>query len=723
MDLVDPNQGRTTDEDLYSFVTQIPGQTQKLYRSQVCVHAIFRSLPELSKLLVMRFLWYHGSVPYKLLKVMVDGSQRGNSREFQEQFTRLQNLRIAVLKNEAEGAGGTAGGSTAGGSQAGRTDRSGGGQPTLGGPSARAQGESRWSFCEVFTGTLKDIIQNGLPETELLRPPSNLPPPSRRPSRGELVKCSTMAWDRLLRYIVRTKDKSGSSKWTPSDALKMGLSELRLLRGAGDSSSSSSSSSSLADGRMSEPIFRFLLLDTRQQLMELVLKYLGKIRNTELGGNRPQIPGSRPARSDASHGTFATLQPGGGERDCPRLRHCLQLLFTLAHARIGQVFYLTRLKDDQKILVSLLEDLGLLWKAPEERITATSASSESAEERKKERETFAFVAPAAALLRHSGEEVEEVLASLSSSSAATAAAHPNRQRERGAPSGSGTGGGGGGASAAAPVGVDGEKSVVVLGDEFFDFPYRKREREGGDKEEDLDGLGRSRPKRARHSLFDSDDEDEPPENKDEGGRLSDLERGLVVETNFKIYAYTSSPVQVGLLKHFCEVHTTLGSMVICLLSRVSCARAFRQKVTAAQIIRFLQTHAHSAVLERQRMNPPRPIIPPNVVTQLKIWEKETKRLEPICGSVVKSFYSWAHFADALRWAMDHQCLVAHHEAGNRVFDQESRPMSMEQKQAENEMRAKVAQEAWICVKDGSGTSFTAYLKSIKEKYMPNRNGT
>lgn len=67
---------------------------------------------------------------------------------------------------------------------------------------------------------------------------------------------------------------------------------------------------------------------------------------------------------------------------------------------------------------------------------------------------------------------------------------------------------------------------------------------------------------------------------------------LVVETNFKVYAYTSSKVYMALFRHFMRVEYAFANLVVCTLTRQHLQPAFERGITAKQIIDFLESHAH-----------------------------------------------------------------------------------------------------------------------------------
>lgn len=85
---------------------------------------------------------------------------------------------------------------------------------------------------------------------------------------------------------------------------------------------------------------------------------------------------------------------------------------------------------------------------------------------------------------------------------------------------------------------------------------------------------------------------------------------LIVETNYRVYAYTSSVLQVEVLKLLAEVRTKLPHMVIAHITRNSIRNALVQGISAAQIISYLEQRAHPQVppADHQLPTPP-PVCP------------------------------------------------------------------------------------------------------------------
>ncbi|KAH8581824.1 transcription factor TFIIH [Cryptosporidium sp. chipmunk genotype I] len=105
-----------------------------------------------------------------------------------------------------------------------------------------------------------------------------------------------------------------------------------------------------------------------------------------------------------------------------------------------------------------------------------------------------------------------------------------------------------------------------------------------------------------------------------------LEAGIIVQSNFRIYCYTASPLQAKILRHLCQVKVR-GPNIICgILSRKGLLSAYSMGVSAEQILRFFSSNAHPIILRRFMLDG-MSIIPANVETQLKLWEKDINRLQ------------------------------------------------------------------------------------------------
>ena len=59
---------------------------------------------------------------------------------------------------------------------------------------------------------------------------------------------------------------------------------------------------------------------------------------------------------------------------------------------------------------------------------------------------------------------------------------------------------------------------------------------------------------------------------------------IIVETNYRVYAYSNSNLQVALLGLFCEMLYRFPNLVVSILTRESVRQALRSGITAAQIV-------------------------------------------------------------------------------------------------------------------------------------------
>jgi transcription initiation factor TFIIH subunit 4 len=106
---------------------------------------------------------------------------------------------------------------------------------------------------------------------------------------------------------------------------------------------------------------------------------------------------------------------------------------------------------------------------------------------------------------------------------------------------------------------------------------------------------------------------------------------IVVETNYRIYAYTRSSLQIALLSLFTFLEYRLPNMVVGMITRESVREAFKNGITADQILGYLYLHAHPQMRKR------RPVIPETVADQIRLWEAERNRVHHDEGVLYDKF--------------------------------------------------------------------------------------
>eukprot|EP01147_Barroeca_monosierra_P009252 gene9252-10370_t len=115
------------------------------------------------------------------------------------------------------------------------------------------------------------------------------------------------------------------------------------------------------------------------------------------------------------------------------------------------------------------------------------------------------------------------------------------------------------------------------------------------------------------------------------GRKDANEGFLIIETNFRIYAYTKSELKISLLKLFAKPLYKLPTMLVASITRSSVRRAMQQGLTAQQILHFLKVEVHCSSRMQSFPSSPFSPIPPTVSDQILLWEQESNRLSTTNG--------------------------------------------------------------------------------------------
>lgn len=149
---------------------------------------------------------------------------------------------------------------------------------------------------------------------------------------------------------------------------------------------------------------------------------------------------------------------------------------------------------------------------------------------------------------------------------------------------------------------------------------------------------------------------------------------IIIETNYRIYAYTSSPLQTSLLGLFTNLRSRHPNLITAKMTKSSVQRAVQAGITADQIISYLTSHAHpqmrrhAAQAAASASDPAKAaqaasVIPATVLDQIHLWQIEKDRMTTAVGYLMKQFGSQAEyerywqFADqigVLLWRSDQQ---------------------------------------------------------------------
>ena len=73
---------------------------------------------------------------------------------------------------------------------------------------------------------------------------------------------------------------------------------------------------------------------------------------------------------------------------------------------------------------------------------------------------------------------------------------------------------------------------------------------------------------------------------------------LIVESNYRVYAYTSDELQLSILNTFTDADGAFADMIMTVITRNSVRRAFELGITAAQIVAFMRSNSHPLSIEK-----------------------------------------------------------------------------------------------------------------------------
>ncbi|GBE88578.1 RNA polymerase II transcription factor B subunit 2 [Sparassis crispa] len=128
------------------------------------------------------------------------------------------------------------------------------------------------------------------------------------------------------------------------------------------------------------------------------------------------------------------------------------------------------------------------------------------------------------------------------------------------------------------------------------------------------------------------------------GTASNTQGFIVLETNYRLYAYTDNPLQIAVLNLFVTLKSRFPNLVIGAITRESVKKALANGITADQIISYLTTHAHP------QMRKNNPLLPVTVQDQIRLWELEKNRVNSEEGYLYTAFASQADYEYVLNYA-------------------------------------------------------------------------
>lgn len=129
------------------------------------------------------------------------------------------------------------------------------------------------------------------------------------------------------------------------------------------------------------------------------------------------------------------------------------------------------------------------------------------------------------------------------------------------------------------------------------------------------------------------------------------EEFIIVETNYRIYAYTDSDLHYSIISLFSDVMYRFPYMIVSQMSRDSILRSAAYGITAKQILHYLNTSCHPAC--KKNLHP----IPQVVSDNVHIWCDERNRLVFKEGTLYNQFLTQEDFETLRDYANDINALI------------------------------------------------------------------
>ncbi|QGI83493.1 hypothetical protein CEK25_010222 [Fusarium fujikuroi] len=125
-------------------------------------------------------------------------------------------------------------------------------------------------------------------------------------------------------------------------------------------------------------------------------------------------------------------------------------------------------------------------------------------------------------------------------------------------------------------------------------------------------------------------------------------------------------LQIAVLALFTKLAMRFPDMVAGRISRQSIRQAIQFGITAEQIISYLSAHAHDQMHRTAALNN-KPVLPPTVVDQIRLWQLENERMKTTSGFLFKSFEDDREYKDISRFAEEVGVLVWKNDARQMFF--------------------------------------------------------
>ena len=125
---------------------------------------------------------------------------------------------------------------------------------------------------------------------------------------------------------------------------------------------------------------------------------------------------------------------------------------------------------------------------------------------------------------------------------------------------------------------------------------------------------------------------------------------LFIESNYHVYAYTSSTLYISMLALFINTRCQFPGFLSGVLDKESCQAAFRHGITADQIIDFLTCHAHPKMKQDAFIRNQVATLPITLTDQIKLWEMDLHRIVLKPAYIYHKFVHTPEYDKALEYA-------------------------------------------------------------------------
>lgn len=138
---------------------------------------------------------------------------------------------------------------------------------------------------------------------------------------------------------------------------------------------------------------------------------------------------------------------------------------------------------------------------------------------------------------------------------------------------------------------------------------------------------------------------------------------ISLETNFKIYAYTSKSYEKSVLSLFSKTNCILPNLIKAAFDEESIIAAFNKGITGKQIIKYLQDYCES--------------VPKNIINQIHIWEQKQHRIRIHNGYLYHDFIHLSDFNSIARFV---------ELKGTLIYKDEQRRVIVAEERTHNEVK-------------------------------------